>query len=73
MELFAETVMPEFNHDVVRRENRKAEELAPYIKQALARKEYMQALSPSDIPVVKASVKSAKVGALGDRPAVSNR
>lgn len=73
LELFAETVMPEFNHDAVQRENRKAEELAPYIKQALARKEYMQALSPSDIPVVKASVKSAKVGALGDRPAVSNR
>ena len=63
--------MPEFNQDAEKRENQKAEELAPYIKAALARKEFMQPLSPSEIPVVKASVKSAKVGALGHRTAGS--
>ena len=63
--------MPEFNQNAKKRENQKAEELAPYMKAALARKEYMQPLSPSEIPVVKASVKSAKVGALGSGAAAS--
>jgi len=71
LELFAETVMPEFSHDVVKRENQKAEELAPYIEAALERKENMQPLSPSEVPVVKASVKSAKVGALTNKAVAS--
>ena len=67
LDLFAQAVMPEFTRDVAEREARKAKELTPYISDALDRKEFMKELHPSEIPVVKASVKSAKVGALGDR------
>jgi len=73
LELFAKSVMPEFSRDAKKREDQKSKELAPYIDAALARKNYMQPLAPSEIPVVKASVKSAKVGALGNRAAGSNR
>jgi len=73
LELFAKSVMPEFSRDAQKREDQKSKELAPYIDAALARKNYMQPLAPSEIPVVKASVKSAKVGALGNRAAGSNR
>ena len=59
LELFAETVMPEFAKDVAEREAAKAAGLAPYIEAALARKEYMQPLAEADVPVVKASVKVA--------------
>ncbi len=67
LELFANSVMPEFSLTAEGREKNKSEELAPYIEAALARKNYMQELKPSEVPVVKAAVKSAKVGALGDR------
>ena len=73
LDLFAKSVMPEFSEDAKKREDQKSKELAPYIDAALARKNYMQPLAPSEIPVVKASVKSAKVGALGNRAAGSNR
>ena len=59
LELFAETVMPEFAKDVEEREATKAAELAPYVEAALARKQYMQPLAEEDVPVVKASVKVA--------------
>ena len=59
LELFANTVMPEFTRDVEEREAAKAKELAPYIEAALARKAYMQPLAEADVPVVKASVKIA--------------
>jgi len=59
LELFAETVMPEFAKDVEAREAAKTKELAPYIEAALARKTYMQPLAEKDVPVVKASVKVA--------------
>ena len=59
LELFAETVMPEFAKDVEEREAAKSAELAPYIEAALARKNYMQALKPEEVPVVKASVRVA--------------
>ena len=59
LELFAETVMPEFAKDVEEREAVKAAELAPYIAAALERKEYMQPLAEEDVPVVKASVRVA--------------
>ena len=67
LDLFAQAVMPEFTRDVAEREAKKAEELTPYISDALGRKEFMKEMHPSEIPVVKASVKSAKVGALGNR------
>ena len=59
LELFADTVMPEFAKDVEAREAAKAAELAPYIEAALARKSYMQPLAREDVPVVKASVREA--------------
>ena len=43
------------------RERRKAEELAPYVKKALARKKIMAPLADADIPVVRASVAKPAV------------
>jgi alkanesulfonate monooxygenase SsuD/methylene tetrahydromethanopterin reductase-like flavin-dependent oxidoreductase (luciferase family) len=52
LELFATAVMPEFaaRHEVRRR--RKAEELAPYVERAMARRK--AAPSPKELPVVEA-------------------
>ncbi len=66
LELFADKVMPNFNKDVAEREAKKAEELAPYIAAALARKQYMQPLSRDEVPVVKAAVKAAVTDAQKD-------
>jgi alkanesulfonate monooxygenase SsuD/methylene tetrahydromethanopterin reductase-like flavin-dependent oxidoreductase (luciferase family) len=63
LELFARTVMPEFKAETAARESRKAEELAPYIAAALARKTRMRPLAEHEIPVVKASVKKAQIAA----------
>jgi hypothetical protein len=56
LELFAREVLPEFKAKAAERDKRKAEELAPYIAAALARKEVMATLADVDIPVVRASV-----------------
>ena len=56
LELFARDVLPEFKAKAAERDKRKAEELAPYIAAALARKEVMAPLADVDIPVVRASV-----------------
>jgi hypothetical protein len=72
LELFAATVMPEFTRDVAEREARKAAALAPFIEAALARKEYMRPLERHDVPVVKASVKTASFDALAKRQAVGD-
>jgi alkanesulfonate monooxygenase SsuD/methylene tetrahydromethanopterin reductase-like flavin-dependent oxidoreductase (luciferase family) len=61
LELFAAEVMPAFKARVAEREARKAEELAPYIEAALARKDWMKPLSDEDIPIVRASVAKALV------------
>jgi alkanesulfonate monooxygenase SsuD/methylene tetrahydromethanopterin reductase-like flavin-dependent oxidoreductase (luciferase family) len=61
LELFAAEVMPDFKKDVVAREARKAEMLAPYIEAALARKVRMKPLADHEIPVVRASVAAAQV------------
>ena len=71
LELFAATVMPDFTRDVEEREAAKAEELAPYIEAALARKVYMQPIAEEDVPVVKAAVKAASFDALKQRQAAS--
>ncbi len=60
LELFAAEVMPQFKSDVQAREARKREELAPWIEAALARKQWMKALAPQDIPIVRASVPQAQ-------------
>ena len=57
LELFAGTVMPDFSRDVEAREAKKAEELAPFVEAALARKQYMQPIGEKDVPVVKAAVR----------------
>lgn len=62
LELFAAEVMPEFKAGAAAREARKAEELAPYIAAALARKQWMAPLADDEIPVVRASVAKAQVG-----------
>ncbi len=62
LELFAAEVMPEFKARVAAREARKAEQLAPYVEAALARKTWMKPLADDDIPVVRASVAKAQVG-----------
>jgi alkanesulfonate monooxygenase SsuD/methylene tetrahydromethanopterin reductase-like flavin-dependent oxidoreductase (luciferase family) len=54
LELFAAEVMPEFTEREVEREKRKREELAPYVKAAMARKERMQPLADDEIPVHEA-------------------
>jgi len=54
LELFAEKVMPGFHAGESERENRKAKELAPYIEQAMARKQFMAAPSDDEIPNIMA-------------------
>ena len=54
LELFASRVMPEFKAGEAEREARKAEELAPYIEAALARKQSMAPLADADIPTFEA-------------------
>ncbi len=54
LELFAAEVMPEFVERAAQRERRKAEELAPYIEKALARKKFMPPLADDEIPDVVA-------------------
>ena len=53
LEIFAAEVMPEFKEREIERERNKAEELAPYIEAALARKVPMAELADEDIPVFK--------------------
>ena len=54
LELFAGDVMPEFKEREAERQRRKAEELAPFIEKAFARKEKMKALADDEIPNVLA-------------------
>jgi alkanesulfonate monooxygenase SsuD/methylene tetrahydromethanopterin reductase-like flavin-dependent oxidoreductase (luciferase family) len=61
LELMAAEVLPEFSAKAVEREQRKAEELAPYIEKALARKKRMPPIADADIPVVYASVAAPAV------------
>jgi alkanesulfonate monooxygenase SsuD/methylene tetrahydromethanopterin reductase-like flavin-dependent oxidoreductase (luciferase family) len=61
LELFAGEVMGEFAGAAAAREAAKAEELAPYIASALARKKWVEALPDDEIPVVRASVAKAQV------------
>ena len=54
LELFAKDVLPEFKEKEEERQRRKMEELAPYLEQAMARKERMKALRDEEIPDVPA-------------------
>jgi alkanesulfonate monooxygenase SsuD/methylene tetrahydromethanopterin reductase-like flavin-dependent oxidoreductase (luciferase family) len=61
LELFAQAVLPKLASGREEREARKAEELAPYIAAALARKPRMAALEESEVPIVRASAERAQV------------
>lgn len=61
LNLFAESVLPEFVKGREQRERDKAEELAPYIEAALARKKFMPELADDEIPVVRASAAKVRV------------
>ncbi len=67
LELFADSVMPDFVAGREEREAAKAAELAPYIEAALARKQRMPALAEDEVPVVKAAVKAATFDAQRQR------
>ena len=74
LEIFAAKVMPEFKEREAERERRKAEELAPYVEAALARKVPMAQLADEDIPVFKSlgrqvSEVSASEPSIYERPA----
>ena len=56
LRLFGSDVLGEFAPGRAEREAAKAEELAPYIEKALARKQWMRPLERHEIPVVEASV-----------------
>jgi len=61
LELLRREVLPEFVGRAAEREKRKAEELAPFIEGALARKQRMAPLADADIPIVRASVTKPMV------------
>jgi len=54
LELFASEVMPEFKERESQREKEKMEELTPYLKEAMRRKEWMAELKDDEIPNVEA-------------------
>ncbi len=54
LELFAAEVMPEFKQRAAKGEQRKLEELAPYIEKALQRKQWMKPLKDDEIPEIHA-------------------
>ena len=56
LDLLAREVLPEFAPKAAEREHRKAEELAPFIEKALARKKRMAPIADADIPIVPAAV-----------------
>ncbi len=52
LELFAAKVMDHFKEGEAEREARKREELAPFVAEALARKQQMAPIDPADVPEV---------------------
>ena len=60
LQLFADDVLPHFTEGREEREAKKAEELAPYIEAALARKNWMKPLEDDEIPVIYSSVSQVK-------------
>ncbi|MEJ2131236.1 MAG: hypothetical protein P8Y95_06350, partial [Gammaproteobacteria bacterium] len=73
LEIFSKEVMDEFKEKEDERERKKAEELAPYIEAALARKEKMCELADEEIPVFPAlgrriTEESANEPSIYERP-----
>lgn len=65
LQLFADEVLPEFKATEAERQQKKDDELAPFIDAALARKTWMAPLADDEIPVVRASVKKAQTSHSG--------
>ncbi|MCC6434779.1 MAG: LLM class flavin-dependent oxidoreductase [Acidimicrobiales bacterium] len=61
LQLFGDEVLPDFEPAREAHEARKAEQLAPFIEAALARKRWMRPLEDHEIPAVGASVKKAEI------------
>jgi hypothetical protein len=61
LELLAREVLPAFAPRTAERQRRKAEELAPFVEKALARKKCMAPLGDAEIPIVRASVAKPMV------------
>lgn len=61
LQLFADEVMEPFASQAESRERAKAEDLAPHVEAALARKQVMQPLADDDIPIVRASVERVEL------------
>lgn len=55
LEIFGREVLPHFAADRDERLARKAEQLAPFIEAAMARKQYMAPLADDEIPIVPPS------------------
>ena len=68
LELFAKQVMPEFTDAEADRERKKMEELAPYLEEAMKRKEWLEPLSEGEIPRVEAFGRSIAETAQGEGP-----
>lgn len=61
LQLFADEVLPEFKARQAEKAARKAAELAPYIEAALARKQWMPALTEAEVPLVRASKPGVEI------------
>src|SRR5438874_697431 len=71
LELFAARVMPEFKERHAARQRRKAEELAPYVERALARRTPPR--EPGELPVVQAYGRDLAGGGGGVYPTTPDR
>ena len=58
--MFGSEVQPRFKSNQLEKQAAKEAELAPYIEEALARKQYMRPLEDDEIPLVRASVKQVQ-------------
>lgn len=61
LELFGQTVVPEFKPHAAKREAEKREELKPYIEAAMKRRQNRPPLADDEIPVVKASATAPQI------------
>ncbi len=70
LELFAAEVMPEFKEGEAERVAKKAEDLAPYVEKAMARKAYLKPLADAEIPKVVALGRqiAERAKAAGEQP-----
>lgn len=73
LELFASDVMPEFKEREDQRQARKMEELAPYLEQAMARKERLREMTDEEVPTVIALGRQIAASAPADKAAEEAR